>query len=486
VKVEHAGGNFRRLFRRLDSVEGACSNSGGSSFKHFGSVAAKLAVGLLCTVAACGKSDRPNLIVITIDTLRADHLSCYGYPRPTSPRLDAFAHEAVLFEKVLCQSPETLPSHTSIFTGMHPRTHKTISHESRVNPDLVTLAEVLRDRGYTTGAFISSHVLDAKYGLDQGFQTYTPVHYAFNERERRDAEEDPTTDRALEWLRTNARSRFFLWIHWFHPHRAYNPPPRYAAMFAPNYSGPATDQNDFAMKVWRERIDLPADDIAYMRGLYDGEVAFSDAQVGRVLDELARLDLAGNTMIVITSDHGEILYEHEHYFGHDIALYDECTMIPLVVGMPAAQAASRRVPGLVQSIDMFPTVLEALGIPPPKGVEGKSLMPMIEGAGDAATEFAFSETFPFPEKCPPRHAVRTEAAKLIWRQEPPAEIAKEFYDLASDPGEKQNLYPAHPDAAGLDRVLSEWVAPGGLSPAPIPTATESGRWKILKSLGYVD
>jgi arylsulfatase A-like enzyme len=244
------------------------------------------------------------------------------------------------------------------------------------------------------------------------------------------------------------------------------------------------------MRVWRERLDLPREDIDYMRGLYDGEVAFTDAQVGRVFDQLARLGLAENTLIVVTSDHGEILYEHEYYFGHDIALYDECTMIPLLVGMPA-QAAGRRVAGLVQSIDIFPTILEALGIPGPGGIEGRSLMPLINGTGDATTEFAFSETFPFPEKCPPRHAVRTEGEKLIWREESPAEIAKEFYDLRQDPWEKQNLYTRDSSAAGLeaaslDAALSGWIAPAGLRPAPIPTATESGRWKILKSLGYVD
>lgn len=458
-------------------------------FKNLWRVVAGMAtMGLLAGIG-CSKKPHTNVLLITIDTLRADHLGCYGYPRPTSPRLDAFAHEAVLFEKAFCQSPETLPSHASIFTGMHPRTHMAISHESRVRPDLVTLAEVLKDRGYATGAVISSHVLDSKYGLDQGFQSYQAIHYAFNERQRQamqEREQDPTTEAALRWLGDNKASRFFLWVHWFHPHRAYSPPPRYARMFTSDYTGPATDQNDFAMRVWRDRVDLPEEDIAYMRGLYDGEVAFTDAQVGRVLDELTRLDLAKNTMIVITSDHGEILYEHEYYFGHDIALYDECTMIPLLIGMPAAQAVSRRVAGLVQSIDVFPTVLEALGIQCPKGVEGKSLIPLINGGADATTEFAFLETFPFPEKCPPRHAVRTETAKLIWREQPPAEIAKEFYDLGSDSGEKQNLYATDPDAARLDAVLSDWIAPAGLCPAPIPTATESGRWKILKSLGYVD
>lgn len=449
-----------------------------------------LALGLACLWAACAKSPRPNVILITIDTLRADYLSCYGHPRPTSPNLDAFAGDAVLFEQVLCQSPETLPSHTSIMTGMHPRTHKVISHESKVDDAITTLAEVLNKRGYVTGAVVSSHVLDAKYGLDQGFAAYRPVHYAYKERQRElmhQREEDPTTEEALTWMRDHRKSRFFLWVHWFHPHRAYNPPPRYKQIFAGDYAGPAAaDQNDFAMRVWRDRVDLAAEDIAYMRGLYEGEVAFTDAQVGRLLDELRALNLLDNTIVVVTSDHGEILYEHEYYFGHDIALYDECTMVPLVVRIPGIGEPPRRVGGLVQTIDIFPTVLEALGIACPGEVEGKSLLPLMRGAADGTVEYGFTETFPFPEKCPPRHAVRTETAKLVWREEPPAEIAKQLYDLEADPAETVNLYPTGPEAQALDAILADWIEPGGLHPAPIPTATESGRVKILKSLGYLD
>jgi arylsulfatase A-like enzyme len=476
-----------------------------------------LAVGILVLSTHCTKAHQPNVLVITIDTLRADHLGCYGYARPTSPRIDAFAAGGVLFEKVFCQSPETLPSHTSIFTGLHPRTHKAISHESRVDKKVTTLAELLAGRGYTTGAIVSSHVLDAKYGLDQGFASYTAIHYAVPERKREEMyrrEQDPTTDEALRWLADNAKNKFFLWVHWFHPHRAYNPPPRYREMFAAGYTGPAAeDQNDWAMKVWKERLALPEADLAYMRGLYDGEIAFTDAQVGRVIDALDSLGLAGNTIVVITSDHGEILYEHEYYFGHDIALYDECTMVPLVVKIPALGDVRHRVTGLVQSVDILPTVLEAVGLECPSEVEGKSLVSLMRSGGadraasgsggaggsSSTTEYAFSETFPFPEKCPPRHAVRTETAKLIWREEPSGEMVREYYDLAADPGEKRNLWPGAtsaptgtpisppPDlAARLDGILSGWIKPGGLHPAPIPTATDSGRLRILKSLGYVD
>jgi arylsulfatase A-like enzyme len=449
-------------------------------------------LGLGWCLSACGRQPQLNVLVITVDTLRADHLGCYGYGKPTSPRLDAFAGDAVLFEQVFCQSPQTLPSHASIFTGMHPRTHKAISHESKVDKKLTTLAEVLAKRGYSTGAIISSHVLDPKYGLDQGFGSYSLIHHMVPDRKRQEMnrrEEDPTTSEALSWLGDNKQNRFFLWIHWFHPHRPYAPPPRYREMFAGDYAGPAAeDQNDWAMKMWRERVDLPEADLAYMRGLYDGEIAFTDVQVGRVLDALDSLGLAQNTIVVFTSDHGEILYEHEYYFGHDIALYDECTMIPLILRIPGLAAVRHRVGGLVQSIDIFPTILESLGLECPAEVEGKSLVPLARGTAEASVECGFSETFPFPEKCPPRHAARTETAKMIWREEPSGEITKEYYDLAADPHESRNLWAvgAGPDAARLDGILSNWLKPSGLHPAPIPSAAESGRLKILKSLGYVD
>jgi arylsulfatase A-like enzyme len=452
-------------------------------------VAVILAASLLASLS-CQKSPHLNLVIITIDTLRADHLSAYGYGSPTSPRMDRFAADGVLFETVACQSSQTLPSHTSIFVGTNPRTHKVISHESQVDPGLTTLAEILKQRGYRTGAFISSHALDSKFGLDQGFDTYWEIQKQLTYRERDLAqarEQDPTTDEALSWLRDSRDAKFFLWIHWFHPHRPYEPPPSYAANFAGSYTGTATSDPEFMMTVWKEHIDLPEEDVRHLRGLYDGEVAFADAQVGRVLDALADEGLLDNTVVVVTSDHGEILYEHEYYFGHDIALYDECLMVPLILYAPGLRIARPRVGRLVQSIDILPTVLDLLEIPHPDGLEGQSLLPLVEGTGTYTNAYCLSETFPFPEKCPPRHAVRSEKAKLIWKETRSGDVDKEYYNLEADPRETVNLYPALPaGAAVLDSVLTSLTSDGGLHPAPIPTAEETGRWRILKSLGYVD
>jgi arylsulfatase A-like enzyme len=444
----------------------------------------------LALLSGCGKEPGYNLLIITIDTLRADHLTCYGYDRPTSPRIDKFAEEGVLFENVACQSSQTLPSHASIFIGTNPRTHLAISHESPVDPAQTTLAEMLKEQGYVTGAFISSHALDSKYGLDQGFDEYWEVHKELTIMERqllKGKQQDPTADAVLAWLEANTASRFFLWIHWFYPHRPYDPPPRYLQAFAGGYSGLASSEPEFIMKVWREQIDLSQNDIDHLTGRYDGEIAFTDAQVGRILDALGSMDLLDNTIVIITSDHGEILYDHERYFGHDIALYDECLMIPLIIYVPGLDPASRRIGPLVQSLDILPTALELLGLDCPSYAEGRSLLPLMGGSGESTVDYAFSETFPFPEKCPPRHAVRTAGSKLIWKEEQEGPLAKEYYDLTTDPGETSNLFLGQPASAShLDSVLTAWTKPGGLRPARIPTAEESGRLRILKTLGYVD
>jgi arylsulfatase A-like enzyme len=445
---------------------------------------------LVLLLSGCSKQTRPNVVLITIDTLRADHLTCYGYARPTSPRIDAFAGGAVLFEHVCCQSSQTLPSHASILIGTNPRSHKVISHESFVDENITTLAEMLKRCGYKTAAFISSHALDSKYGLDQGFDTYWEVHkqFAIPARQIQKAQENSaTTDAVIDWLGGAAGSEFFLWVHWFDPHRPYDPPSRYLREFAGGYAGMATSDADFIMKVWRERIDLAPEDVSHLVGRYDGEVAFTDAQVGRVLDDLAARGLLDNTIVVITADHGEILYEHEYYFGHDIGLYEECIMIPLIMHVPGHGRPGARLSPLVQSLDIMPTLLEVLGVDPPEDLEGKSLLPLMGGATQSTVVFAFSETFPFPEKSPPRHAVRTADAKLIWKETQDDTLARAYYDLKQDPGETANLYSeGFPPAARLDSVLTRFVANGGLHPAHIPTAQETGRLRILRSLGYID
>ena len=444
---------------------------------------------LVIIFIACAREPNLNLIVITIDTLRADRLSCYGYNKPTTPNIDKFATRCVLFENVICQEPQTVPSHASMFTGLHPRTHKAITNVSKLNEKFVTLAEILKQKGYATAAFVSTHILDSKYGLNQGFDKYWEIHKFYKPALRRRLQDlaiDPTTNQVMRWLKANHSKRFFLWIHWFHPHRPYIPPPQYEKAFAQPYSGKITGESDLIDKYWREGKMLDPADVNHLRGLYDGEVAFADHQVGTVLGLLDSLNLMQSTVIIVTSDHGEILYDHENYFGHDIGLYDECLKVPLLIYSPEFNDVPKRISQTVQTLDILPTIADLLSFKVPEKVQGQSLTPLMNNEAFQPVEYTFAETFPFPEKALPRHCVRTPKWKLEWRESKEG-IIKVLYDLESDPEERQNLYEDSTRvAAHLDSVLANWLKDGGLHPAPIPTARESGRWKILKSLGYID
>jgi hypothetical protein len=235
-----------------------------------------------------------SLILLTLSSLRPDHLGCYGYTEQTSPRIDRLARNSMIFENVVCQSSMTLPSHVSMFTGMNPRHHKAISNGSRADSAHTMLAEVLSSQGYLTAAFVTSRALDSKYGLDQGFDVYWEIRKGRLPRESLasyERGEDPTTDAALAWLKEHTDSAFFVWINWDHPQVPYSPLARYSSMFAGDYKGMVTGEREFIRSVWEDRIDLSEEDLKYLLGLYDGEIAFADAQVGRVLDKLDCLDL---------------------------------------------------------------------------------------------------------------------------------------------------------------------------------------------------
>ncbi len=431
----------------------------------------------------------PNLILMTIDSMRRDHLGCYGYARPTSPNMDRLARDGVRFGNVVCQSPQTAPSLSSIFTGMNPRNLGTLSRVDTLDDRFSTLAELLGERGYLTSAFTSGHALDS-CGLDQGFDMYWRVYEHFTLSQvhaRYQRQEDPTTDAVLAWLEEHRESPLFLWVHWSHPQRPYDPPPEYEEIFAhvsePDLHSerrPVSDANS-------RRAPLSEEESETFKGRYDGEVAFADVQVGRVLDKLEALGLRDNTIVVLTGDHGEVLCDHEQYFGHDSALYDEAIMIPLVIQSDTVVVSNTNADSLARSIDIMPTILGLLGVEIPEAVEGENLLPLLEGSGDWKIDYAFCETFPFTSESLPRHAVRTMDSKLIWKDAAPASIEKEFYDLQHDPGELVNIYAVtSPEAAVLDSVLSQWIGPDTRPPVTVPDPPNGRRRRLLRRLGYTD
>jgi len=407
-------------------------------------------------VSACSRS-RPavrNVLLISIDTLRADHVSAYGFPRPTTPNIDAVAREGVLFRNVHTPVPMTLPAHVSMLTGTLPPTHGLRDNLLNRLPDAsLTLAEMLKPRGFTTGAIVSTFVLDRRFGTSQGFDTYDDrfqaVHKIGDLSERKG---DETTRLARDWLDEHKEQRFFLFVHFYDPHEPYEPP------------------EPFASK-WSARP-------------YEGEVAFADYCVGQVLEKLRQLGLYDDTLIVITGDHGEMLGEHGE-LNHGFFIYEGALRVPLVMRLPRAPAASRPVDVPVSLIDIAPTIVSLVGAPVPKEVQGMDLSPWLTGRGAAGgARPLYAETV-----TPTRYYGATSLLGVIvdgWKY---IETTRpELYDLRSDPAEAVNLLerePARADALG--RTLFGILAAAGRAPGPAPesAALDEASRQRLAALGYL-
>jgi len=316
-----------------------------------------------CDAPAPPRFPRANVVLVGIDTLRADHLGCYGYTRPTSPRIDALASESVVFTTAVASAPWTLPSFASILTGLLPSHHRagegTLPYVSALDASHDTLGVVLQRAGYQTASFVSNVWVGKDVGLDRGFD----VH-AF------DPAPSATVERAITWLSARTADPFFLFVHVFDPYAPYTPPPQHARLFtAPEYDGPF--RTAFPT-VWENGVPVmtvdrkwSAADRAQIVSLYDGEIHYADSLVGRLLDKLRALGMIERTIVIIVSDHGEEFFDHGR-LGHSHTLYDELLLVPLVIRFPSASHHGR-ITRQVRSMDIFPTVLDAVGLPVPPG-----------------------------------------------------------------------------------------------------------------------
>lgn len=469
--------------------------------------AAFVLVGL---AAGCGAVKRApkNVLLITIDTLRADRIGAYGDPSTRTPSIDDLARRGTLFESAHSPIPLTLPSHTSIMTGQYPRTHLVLSHAYTLAPERVTLAEIFKEHGYSTAAFVSSHVLDKSYGLDQGFETYWERwHLLGDVTEALTASGFELTAKAARlWIKARpAEKPFFAWVHLFQPHKPYSPPAPLAKLYDPGYGGSVVADVPTLVGIWEEKRALAPEDLAHIQALYQGEVTTADREVGRIIDLLEREGLMKDTIVIVTSDHGEVLYEHDCYFGHDIMLYEPAIAVPLVFygdGLFPAGAIARQNARL---IDLAPTILESAGLSHEflGATDGLSLLPPVwrEGKGAErrwgpkqlagrpdmrASDTLFAEIFP-PKpgwKVEPRHALRTPEWKLMMED---GVEARELYNLGPDPRERANLALAEPGAgARLFAVWDAWRATKEdhfkMTFPEIDAETEEN----LRSLGYID
>jgi len=339
---------------------------------------------LAAFLVACGSEDRPlNVLVIAIDTLRADHLGCYGYKRSTSPMIDALASRGVLVERAVSQAPWTLPSFASIFTSLYPSQHGAATVDSRIRQEIPTLASILAEHGYLTAALVNAPLLQPEYGMATGFDFYdAPPPDSIRTAGR-------ITEDALSWLGDNKKQAFFLFVHYFDPHLSYAPPAPFDRMFGGGYTGSIQGSFDLdhfsstnSRDIRREIESLSRADRDRIVALYDGEIAFTDSAVGALLDGLKAHNLEQRTLVVLLSDHGEEFFDHGG-LDHGHTLFDELLSVPLIFSLPGTLPVESRLEGQARLIDVAPTVLDILGMEPPEHFEGMSLRPWI--GGDVST-----------------------------------------------------------------------------------------------------
>lgn len=400
------------------------------------------------------RGPRYNLLFVTLDTTRADHLGCYGYPRARTPALDALARSGVTFTRTYCNVPLTLPSHATMMTGLYPPEHGCrINGAQGLAAGPTTLAQVFSSHGYQTAAFVAAFVLDSKFGLDRGFQTYDDFEvpaaddiYDENLMYRYRRGED-VADAALAWLEGHYRKPFFCWVHFFDPHRPY--------------------YIDESFK-WSYR-DKP----------YDDEVAYMDAQVARLIRFLEKRGLLERTLVVVLGDHGESLGEHDED-EHGLLLYNGAMRVPLIFSLGGMVPRGEEVGTLVSSVDIYPTILDLFGWEPRDRTSGRSFAGIFSGEQQGVRPVYAETEFPLTDYgWSPLRSVTTEDWKYV---EAPRE---ELYDLKADPGESRNLAgEKQRTLAWMKRQLAE-IEGGMVAQEASAVKLDEQAQKILESLGYL-
>lgn len=440
---------------------------------------------LACALAACGKPGAPNsrraapvrsVVLVTLDTFRADHLGCAGHPAVRTPRLDRLARRGAQWTEAVSAIPLTTPSHATILTGLTPRTHGVLRNRAPLDTARTTIAETLAARGVRAAAIVSNGtVLAPILRLDQGFHSYEVIE---PKQIPASGEGEETARVASEFLARESSPGLFLWAHFFDAHLPYLPPPPFDRLAL----------RDFGAGAARDTA-----------ALYAGEIAFLDACVGSLAQTIEESGAASHTTIVVTADHGEGLGEKNDVFGHDVQLYETSLRVPLLISGGGESAGGVAAPGEANSpgrlvrepartTDLAPTILGIFGLrreerPP---MEGRDLLADPPPFGDALSFVV--ETHPSREKSAPLYAVRTGTAKVIWDSR---QGRREYYDLTRDPDERDDLSANPPDplrVLGEDLELDLRNRPVGRAPTvdELAGGVDESTRAALESLGYVD
>jgi arylsulfatase A-like enzyme len=432
----------------------------------------------LVAFAACSTSElpeRPSVLVVTLDTTRADHLSTLGGPRGITPHLDALGERSAVFTRAHSETNVTNPSHLSVMTGMRAIEHGVMNNATRMPADVRTLPQLLRARGYDTAAFVSVHHL-LVLGWT-GFRTLPPVPQRIRARE--------VTDRALAWLAQRGDAPFFLWVHYFDPHTPNAPETRIAEGFYardPDATARRADRDFLGEGHWLTDVEWRGDalDPGWGRALYAGEVFQTDREIGRLLRGLAKVD--PNAIIVVVADHGESLDEHGIYFTH-AGLYDVSLHIPLIIHVPGLAPLRSDAPAL--TLDVAPTLAELTHVALERPA-GRSLVPLLRGRADALAD---RKILVHQAAHNDAVAVRKGPWKLIWKirkDNPYVSAENELYDVDHDPGERIDRIAEHPEIADALRPLVEpWVALGRVRSRGAERLDDDAI-RQLEALGYAE
>lgn len=418
---------------------------------------------------------RNNVILISIDTLRADHLGCYGYSKNTTPNIDSFRRDAVLFKETIAQAPSTTPSHASLFTSLIPSHHGAFfSMKQPIRQGIPTMAEILRDHKYQTVSYNGGAQVAAEFGFDRGFDIYSS-----NVGQSPDSEKAflAKVQAGIGWINRNPGNKFFLFLHTYEVHHPYTPKREHLGLFEKDYSGelPASIPVDLLRRINEGELKIDAADRDHIISAYDAEIYSVDESFGVLVNFLKQQNLYDDTIIIFTSDHGEEFGEHGMMGWHSHALYDEQLKVPLIVKFAGSRYVSEVIHQQVRSIDVLPTLLDALRIPIPGHCEGVSLLQWLRNS-TAEELIAISEQ-DRPGKNRPI-SVRTKRHKLY---------GDRLFDLTADPSEQVNAAERNLEVCKrLRRELVNVLDMRLGSEEDSDVGLDQDTLKLLESLGYLE
>jgi arylsulfatase A-like enzyme len=425
------------------------------------------------------KPRHPNIVLISADTLRADHLGCYGYPRKTTPALDRLTARSVRFERAVSQAPYTLSSHMSILTSLYPSFHKVNRIEAdRLDSAILTLAEAMYNGGYRTWAVTGGGQVGSDYGFAEGFESYLEFTSRKDDVRQKVAE-------TIRFMDENPEAPVFIFFHTYKPHPPYRPRPPYDTMFDPEYTGTIDGEISTITAINDGKIRASRADLDHLIALYDGAIREMDDQLNELFVYLQEKETERDSVILFTSDHGEDFGEHGQYGVHSHTLFQELVSIPLVIQVPRMHSTGLSIPDQVQAIDIYPTILELAGVKPPDSIQGRSLLSLLKtGKRNSRPKPAFSERI--PTDTPRIRSSRTPNYSYFFMED--KEDGKNdhlYFNLRRDPLEQRNLELPDDRVRALFKEILFLVEEGKKRGKTQGSRMDPETVEILRTLGYI-